>query len=75
MKYRIMLAVSKKDNYETLYQYDTTEIDGEVKPREFNTEQELEEYVKTLLEAYSKSDFIIVTEKEYSIDTDIYNAE
>lgn len=75
MVYRIMFAVSKKDNYETLYKYDTTEIDGEIKPREFSAEQELEEYVKKLLETYSKSDFIIVTEKEYNIDTDIYNVE
>lgn len=75
MKYRIMLAVSKKDNYETLYQYKTTEVDGEIKPKEFSTEQELDAYVENLLnkEGYSKSDFIIVSVVDYNVEADIYN--
>lgn len=32
--YRIMIAQAKRDNYETLYKYLTTNIDGEVIPLE-----------------------------------------
>ena len=35
--YRIMIAQAKRDNYETLYKYLTTNIDGEVIPLELGS--------------------------------------
>lgn len=55
------------------YRFQTTVVNGEVVPVELETEEELDEYIEDLLnnKGYSKSDFIIVTKKEYDIDTDI----
>lgn len=59
--YRIMIAQAKRDNYETLYKYLTTNIDGEVIPLELGSE-----------EGYAKSDFIIVRVVDYTIDATAY---
>lgn len=73
MKYKIMFVVSKKDNLESLYKFETTEIDKTIQYKEYTTELDLENRVIELLsKGYSKDDFIIVTVKDYNIDTDIY---
>jgi len=71
--YRIMLIASKRANYESLYKYLTTTIDGETSPAEFETKDALDKKVESMLndEGYSKNDFIIVEELDYSIDAKI----
>ena len=70
MKYRIMIAKSIKDNFQTLYQYLTTNIDGEIKPLELD-EDILGVYIEEMLnnQGYSKNDFVIVNVKDYIIKT------
>lgn len=71
--YRIMLLKEAKENYGSLYAFKTQVLDGETKPLEFSTELELDNYVEDLLnnKGYAKSDFIIVTVKDYDVSTDI----
>ena len=77
--YRIMLVKSKRDNYASLYQWLTEEVtideETEIKPVEFETEQELDEKVESMLndEGYAKSDFIIVKYVDYTIDATDYD--
>ena len=79
MMYRIMLVKSKRDNYASLYQWLTEEVtvdeETEIKPVEYETEQELDEKVESMLndEGYSKSDFIIVKFVDYKIDATDYD--
>ena len=73
--YRIMELKEPKTNYGSLYSFKTTEIDNEITPIEFETDAELDEYVEDLLnnKGVAKSDFIIVTIKDYDIETNIGN--
>ena len=77
--YRIMLVKSKRDNYASLYQWLTEEAtideETEIRPVEFETEQELDEKVESMLndEGYAKSDFIIVKFVDYKIDATDYD--
>lgn len=74
--YRIMVAKTKKEKYGSLYQFLTTVIDGEVLPREFETEEALDTYVEGMLnDGYAKSDFIIVKPIEYTIDAKDYSID
>lgn len=68
-KYRIMFLLSKKENLNDLYKFDTTEIDGEVFYREFSTLEEADAYIETLLnqQGYSKEDILLVREKEFNV--------
>jgi len=71
--YRIMVVKSKKDNYESLYQYLTTTVDNQVSPREFSDTASLDTFVEGMLnDGYSKADFIIVQPVEYTIDAKDY---
>lgn len=71
--YRILDVISEKDNYQSLYRFQTTEIDGIIQPKEFETDEELDAYVEDLLnnKGYAKSDFLIVSVKEYGVKADI----
>ena len=77
--YRIMLVKSKRDNYASLYQWLTEEVtvdeEAEIKPVEYETEQELDEKVESMLndEGYAKSDFIVVKFVDYKIDATDYD--
>lgn len=77
--YRIMLVKSKRDNYASLYQWLTEEVtvdeETEIKPVEYETEQELDEKVESMLndEGYAKSDFIVVKFVDYKIDATDYD--
>lgn len=68
-KYRIMFLLSKKENLNDLYKFDTTEIDGEVFYREFSTLEEADTYIEILLnqQGYSKEDILLVREKEFNV--------
>lgn len=72
--YRIMIVKSKRDNYETMYQYLTTSVDGIVSPVEINTVEDLDKKIEKMLneDGYSKSDFIIVQVIDYTIDAKDY---
>ena len=72
--YRIMLAKSKRDNFETLYQFMTTTIDGVIMPLELESKESLDAKVEKMLnvDGYSKADFIIVEVIDYSIDANSY---
>lgn len=72
--YRIMLAQSKRKNYETLYQYLTTNIDGVVSPLELKSKEELDARVEKMLneDGYAKDDFIVVEVIDYMIDATSY---
>ena len=74
MVYRIMFAVQQKSNYGTVYKFDTVELDGEIKYREFVSETELDTYVEYLLNegGYAKKDFIVVSVKHYNVKSDIF---
>ena len=73
--YRIMIAKSKKSNYETLYQYLTTTTDGVVSPKEFSDADSVDAYVETMLNdnGYAKDDFIIVKVIDFTIDATGYS--
>ena len=77
--YRIMLVKSKRDNYASLYQWLTEEVtvdeETEIRPVEYETEQELDEKVESMLndEGYAKSDFIVVKFVDYKIDATDYD--
>ena len=73
--YRIMLAKSKRDKFETLYQFMTTTIDGVTMPLELDTKEALDAKVEKMLnvDGYSKADFIIVEVIDYSIDANAYS--
>lgn len=73
--YRIMIAQSKRKNYESLYQYMTTTVDGVVSPLEFRTKEELDIKIEKMLNegGYSKDGFIVVQVVDYSIDATSYS--
>lgn len=72
--YRIMIAQAKRDNYETLYKYLTTNVDGAIAPLEINSKEELDKRIEQMLneDGYAKSDFIIVKVVDYTIDATAY---
>lgn len=73
MKYQIMFVAANKENLETAYKFEITDVDGTVQYKYYTTDLDLENRVKDLLNnGYAKSDFIIVTVKDYNIETDIY---
>ena len=73
MKYQIMFVAANKENLETAYKFETTDVDGTIQYKYYTTDLDLENRVKDLLNnGYAKSDFIIVTVKDYNIETDIY---
>ena len=74
MVYRIMFVEKEKDDLGNIYRFDTIDIDGEIKYREFKTETELDDYVEYLLNdaGYAKKDFIVVSIRDYNVDADIY---
>ena len=76
-KYRLMFLLSKRDNLEDLYKYDTTTIDGEIVYREFETLEEADAYVETLLnqQGYSKEDIMVVCEREFDVEVKISDEE
>ena len=74
--YRIMIVKAKKDDYKSLYQYLTTTIDGATCPIEFETKEEIDTYVESMLNSdYAKSDFIVIKQIDYSIDAKDYSDE
>ena len=74
--YRIMMAKSKKEHYQSLYQYLTATVEGVISPVEFETKAALDVYVEKLLNGdYAKSDFIVVKVVDYSIDAKDYSDE
>lgn len=75
--YRIMIAQSKRDNFASLYQYLTTNVDGEVSPLELESNEELDARIEKMLneDGYSKDDFIVVEVVDYTIDATSYTDE
>ena len=74
--YRILIVKSKKKDYASLYQYlTTTDSEDNIIPVEFDTIDELDEYVENMLneEGYSKNDFEIVKHITYTIDAKDYS--
>jgi len=72
--YRILDLADKRDNYASLYKYmiKTNEA-NQVLPVEFATDTELDTFVDDLLnnKGYAKSDFMIITIKDYGVSADI----
>lgn len=75
--YRIMIAQSKRENFASLYQYLTTNVDGEVSPLELESKEELDARIEKMLneDGYSKDDFIVVEVVDYTIDATSYTDE
>lgn len=75
MTYRLMFVEQERENLETVYRFDTIEIDGVTQYREFTTEQELDTYIEDLLNGggYAKKDFIVVSVVDYDVETDIFD--
>lgn len=74
--YRILIARSKRDNYASLYQYMVEQTEqGETRPVEIETKQELDVVVEDMLnnQGYSKSDFMVVQYIDYTIDAKDYS--
>lgn len=72
--YRIMKCVKKSSTLgESLYQFDVTTVDGVTGYREFETDTALDQWVEQVLNdgTYSKSDFIAVEVKDYTVSADI----
>lgn len=74
MTYRLMFVEQERENLETVYRFDTIEIDGVTQYREFTTEQELDTYIEDLLNdgGYAKKDFIVVSVVDYDVEADIF---
>lgn len=72
--YRIMIAQSKRENFASLYQYLTTNVDGDVSPLELESKEELDARIEKMLneDGYSKDDFIVVEVVDYTIDATSY---
>ncbi len=75
--FRIMNVKEQGKDYSSSYVFKTHNVDGVIKPIEFETLEELDTYVEDLLnnKGYAKSDFIIVEVKDYTISSDIYEEE
>lgn len=73
--YRIMIAKSKRDNYESMYQFMTTTTDGVTTPLEIKSKEELDAKIEKMLNegGYSKADFIVMEVVDYSIDATKYS--
>lgn len=73
--YRIMVVKTKKDGYESLYQFLTTTVDGVTSPLELKNSDELDRQVEKMLneDGYAKADFIVVKVVDYSIDAKDYS--
>ncbi len=78
--YRILTVATKKDNYQSLYQYITTERaaqDGTIEtvPLGISDKAELDTYVEKMLneDGYAKADFIVVQYIDYTIDAKGYS--
>ena len=74
MKYRFLIAKSKKPDYGSLYQYLTTTVDGVIHPVEIEGSEALDTQVEKMLneQGYAKDDFLIVKVVEYTIDAKDY---
>ena len=74
MKYRFLIVKTSKSNYETLYQYLTTTIDGKVYPVEADGADALDAQVEKMLneDGYAKNDFLVVSVVDYTIDAKDY---
>jgi len=72
--YRIMIVTSHRNNYESLYKYLTTTVDGVVTPVEIETKEQLDARIEKMLneDGYAKKDFIVVQVVDYSIDATNY---
>ena len=72
-----MIAQSKRSNYETLYQYLTTTVDGIISPIEIATKEDLDKRIEKMLneDGYSKGDFIVIQAIDYTIDAVGYSDE
>jgi hypothetical protein len=74
-----MLVKSKRDNFASLYQWMTEEVEVDeektVRPVEFATEEALDAKVESMLndEGFAKSDFIVVKFVDYKIDATDYD--
>ena len=76
--YRIMLVKSKRDHYQSLYQWLTAvdETTGDVAPIEFDTIEALDEKIEEMLNnGIAKTDFIPVQYIDYKIEATDYNIE
>lgn len=71
--YRILKRCMNDNNNNSVYQFLDTTVDGVTKPVELADDTELKEYVEDMLNngGYSVADFLVVTLKEFSIETDI----
>lgn len=69
-----MIVTSHRNNYESLYKYLTTTVDGIVTPVEIETKEQLDARIEKMLneDGYAKKDFIVVQVVDYSIDATNY---
>jgi hypothetical protein len=69
-----MIVTSHRNNYESLYKYLTTTVDGVVTPVEIETKEQLDARIEKMLneDGYAKKDFIVVQVVDYSIDATNY---
>lgn len=75
MKYRFLIAKSKKPNYASIYQYLTTIVDDVIYPVEVEGSEALDVQVEKMLneQGYAKDDFLIVRVVDYTIDAKDYS--
>ena len=72
--YRIMVVKSKKDKYNSPYQFLTNDNAGITIPIEFPDLTSLDVFVEKLLDegGYAKSDFIVVKVIDYKVKAEDY---
>ena len=73
-RYRMIVCYYLWNNYESLYKYLTTTVDGVVTPVEIETKEQLDARIEKMLneDGYAKKDFIVVQVVDYSIDATNY---
>ena len=77
MAYRILLVKSKREDYQSLYQFMTVEDEeGNVALLEIESKEALDAQVEEMLNGdYGKSDFVVVNVVDYTIDAKNYTDE
>lgn len=74
--YRIMLVMSKKAAFQSLYQFLTKTVNGVTEILEIESKEALDTLVESMLNSgYAKSDFIIVRVVDYELSADHYTDE
>lgn len=75
--YCILLKREDRGEFGSLFQFMTTVTDKEQKLVSFESDEELDEFVEKMIneDGYAKSDFVIVSVKDFHLTSDIFDQD